>query len=167
MRVSNVKMLKGYLYADVEVGTGRFDVVVHKVRLNMGDPEVVEALGPLNDLLVQRSQAAHLALFTEKAVEQEVRAAVRRQGPARLARAERQQVAHLDQLVGGVGKTLERVTGHEVAKIDPDLETQWAFGSRVARLRAIARQLEEHSSELENERNRIIEQARNNESKEL
>lgn len=57
--VSNVKILKGYLYADVRLGCTDHDVVTTSVRVATAGPEVQEALGPLYELL--RTRALDLA----------------------------------------------------------------------------------------------------------
>ncbi len=56
-RVTNLRVLKGYLYADVRLGYTDQDVVTTTVRLNTGSPAVQEALEPLYEVLRERARS--------------------------------------------------------------------------------------------------------------
>lgn len=77
MAVRNVKILKGVLYADVDVGTqDNGNRVTLSFKLTASDPALVEALKPVNDLLEERAQNYLGQAATSKIVKGRVAEAV-------------------------------------------------------------------------------------------
>ena len=78
-RVTNLKVLKGYLYADVRLGhDANGNETTISVRLATGRAEVQEALEPLYDLLRSTGRSLTIEAVTEAAVA-EVRTAVEKE----------------------------------------------------------------------------------------
>lgn len=68
-RVTNLKVLKGYLYADVRLGhDANGNETTISVRLATGRAEVQEALEPLYDLLRSTGRSLTIEAVTEAAV---------------------------------------------------------------------------------------------------
>jgi hypothetical protein len=96
-RVTNLRVLKGYLYADVRLGlTETGHEVLATVRLNTNQERVLEALEPLNDVIRDEARSMVLMAVNEHEI-REVRdradRAVREATPAAVeARVEKHSV---------------------------------------------------------------------------
>lgn len=109
-RVTNLKVLKGYLYADVRLGhdaNGAETII--GVRLSTSRAEVQEALEPLYELLRSTGRSLTIEAATEaeiKKVRDEVEAEVRAAAPAGVeARVEKHTLAieHALRVISSVG----------------------------------------------------------------
>lgn len=102
-RVTNLKVLKGYLYADVRLGhDANGSETTIAVRLNTGRAEVQEALEPLYDLLRSTGRSLTIEAVTEadvaearRAVEAEIRAQI----PDRVERAVTAKAKAIDEAI--------------------------------------------------------------------
>lgn len=109
-RVTNLKVLKGYLYADVRLGhdANGAETTIN-VRLSTGRAEVQEALEPLYELLRSTGRSLTIEAVTEAAIKQArdaVEAEVRAASPAGVeARVEKHtaMIEHALRVISSVG----------------------------------------------------------------
>lgn len=114
--VTNLKVLKNYVYADVRVGWTDVSVATVSMRVSLGDPEMVEAMEAVNILISQRARA----MVTEGINAEDMRRAIDRE--RRLAQVELRH-ALTGKITEGTLR-LDRVIRAVEETVGPDGKTQ-------------------------------------------
>lgn len=108
-RIAGFKVLKGYIYADVAIGEAKTEEVVVRVRLNTAQPDVAEAMAPINALLRAKARGLTIEALTDQELRARQKEIVESLVPFKEKEIKRLQGNARAQLEGEVKKDADRI----------------------------------------------------------